>query len=244
MEGDFLEEEEKAIEKEKLLDHIAGLQRGYYLRILAIVLFLVFGALSIKVNGPGFLYFLKIGSKPINIGNARELVAKGTRFLDLPSDSYVKVDALMITGPANTKVYNFFFSPLLNLVVRTKLPLGRPSMRESRYTVPKGLVFLLQERKVMPEDFTTNFNATGRLIKLQDYSAWKGGLHDFYGDLVKGNESKSYILLDGDTPFSDIWDALALFALAFGLLLSIFLMLRQRKALILAHQDLPANLVS
>jgi len=244
MQGDFLENEEIAIEKEKILENISGLQRGYYLRVLAVVLFLAFGVLSIWVNGPGFLYFLKIGSKPVNIGNARELVAKGTRSLDLPSDSYVKVDRLMITRPANTKVYNFFFSPILNLIVRTKLPLGNPDLRAARYTVPDKLVFLLEDRKVMPEDFTTNFNAHGRLIKLSDYPAWKGGLESFYGDLVKGNETKTYVLLDGDTPFSHIWDAVALFAMAFGLLLSIFLMFRHRKALIEARHDIPMDIMS
>lgn len=244
MDNDFLEKEEKIIKKEKLIEQLSGLQRGYYLRIAAIVLFLVFGVLAIKVNGPGFLYFLKIGSKPVDIGNARKLVASGKRSINLPSDSYVKVEDLMVTGAAGTKIYNFFFSPLLNIVVKTKLPLSQPDLRASRYTIPEGLVFLLEERKVMPEDFTTHFNARGRLIKLQDYPAWKGGLQKFYGDSVKGNESKSYILLDQDTPLSHIWDVLALFALILGLFLSIFLTLRQRRIIIQTRQEIPMDIMS
>ncbi len=237
MDNNAIENERVELEKEKQVNLLASLQRGYYLRIVAVVLFLGFGALAIKRNGPGFLYFLKFNSPPTDLGNARKLVASGHRFIDMPSNSYVKVEDLMITKPANTKVHKFFFSPLLDIVVRTKRPLDIPDLRPSRYPVPAGLVFLLQERKVEPEDFSTHFNAEGRLVKITEYPGWKGGLQKFYGSLLKGHENKAYILFDQDTPWSHVWDAVALFALAAGLLLSVFLVIRQRKLILKARTE-------
>ena len=215
-------------EEEKRKAELARLQQGFYLRIGAVILFLALGALAIRSNGPGFLYFLKVGSPPMDLGNARKVVAAGKRYLDLPSNSYVKVRGLIVTRPASTKIYNFFFSPLLNLVVRTKLPLDRPKLRVSQYVVPEGLLFLLEDRKVMPEDFTTNFSAEGRLVKLKDYSGWSGGLENFYGKALKGQEGHAYIIFDGDTPWSHAWDAVALVSVLLGLILADWSAIRKR----------------
>jgi hypothetical protein len=51
-------------------------------------------------------------------------------------------------------------------------------------------------------------------------------------------EGQAYILFDGDTPWSHIWDAIALASVLIGLLISVISAIRKQRDLVQAQKEL------
>ena len=229
---DFFEDEDLSKEErlERLEDELLNARRGLYYRVGLLGILIIAGVFAIFRLGPGFIYFFKFNTPPIDLGDARKVVSSGKRYLNLPSNTYVKVENLIVSQPAKTKTFKYFYSPLFNMIVRTKrpLPMGLPTA--SNAIIPQGLLFLLQERIVFVSDFTTHFNAQGRLIKLEDFPAWRGGLKTLYGQYIEKLGGHGYILLDGDTPMAHIWDVVAIGGLVIALIFGMIIVFRQKNA--------------
>jgi len=166
---------------------------------------------------PGLRYFLK-NPPLLDLGDLRELAAQGKRQLDPRSDAFVRVKGLMVTHRAESSRYNYFWSPLFNIMVRTARsvpPSPPPSDRIVDNEIPAGLEFLVEQRKVFPEDFSVSFDAEGWLMHLRDAPQWNGPVGDYVRDVLNLSDSEidaAYMLLDGEAPRLKFKDAAFLLA--------------------------------
>lgn len=156
------------------------------------------------------------GGELQDIGDVRELRAKGVKELPAKPGSYVRLRNLIVSrAELGTKKYNFFFCPIYRVLVRTPRPLPEGSIRVAQAEIPEGLEYLVEQRKVWPEDFALHFDAEGWLLTLQKVPGWDKGIREWVKNELKLTDEEienSFALLDGETPGSQYWALLVLIA--------------------------------
>ncbi|MBM4397620.1 MAG: hypothetical protein FJ087_18270 [Deltaproteobacteria bacterium] len=154
---------------------------------------------------PGIAYFLEHPDL-VSYGDVRELRAKGTKALDARTNSFVRLENLVVTNRAETSRYNYFWCPVFDVLVRTAAPLPPipvPSGRIYEAEIPAGLEFLVEQRKVFPEDLSVRFDAQGRLVRLRDAPGWSGPVGQYARDVLRLADAEAdaaWALLDGESP--------------------------------------------
>lgn len=193
---------------------VARAKKTLYRRLaLAIVVTLV-SLWSVEAFRARIAYFFS-GSEPIDLGDVRSQRASGKEPLSAPPWSYVRVRNLLVTRDSlGSKTYRYFYCPVSNLVVRTQRPLPEGSMRVSQAEIPAGLEYLVEQRKVFPEDFTRSFDAEGWLVPIEEVPGFKDPHFQTWlrEELrLEGEELKKVMgLLDGERPGSQIWPIVVL----------------------------------
>lgn len=160
-----------------------------------------------------FRYFLSGGDDPVDLGDVRALRSSGRSSLDVASNSYVRLENLVMTYEAESDTYQYFFCPLFNVVVRTPRTLPEKEIYRS-VEIPSDLLYLVENRLAFAEDLTTGFSGEGRLLRADDAPRLRF-LYEAYARTVTNPipPEETWIFLDGDTP-STYWPYAAGYALA------------------------------
>lgn len=191
---------------------------GMRLLIRAVIAVAVVGVMVYVVPAsvwPRISYWLDAPAL-VNLGDIRALRASGTRTLQAAPGSFVRIENLIVTKRAETSRHNFFWCPLFNILVRTKAslpPVPVPSGRIAEVEVPEGLDFLIEERKIFPEDLAVRFDAQGWLLRLTDIPGWKGPVGQYAREalgLSDEEAARSFALLDGEAPDMPVREVLLL----------------------------------
>ncbi len=161
----------------------------------------------------------------VDVGDVRALRASGVETLPASPGSYVRLENLIVSrDEVRTRTYRFFFCPIYRVLVRTARPLPEGSMRVAQAEVPEGLEYLIERRKVFPEDFALHFDAEGWLRPLREVPGWDAGLGDWVrNDLKLSDEeiASSFALLDGETPRGQVWAVVVLASSVLAVLASL-----------------------
>jgi len=187
-------------------------------KALVFILALVVAVWSVASFKANLVYFFA-NRTPVNIGDVRELRARGVTKLDVAPNSYVRMENLIVGYPElETNKYRFFFCPIFNVLVRTTTPLPEVSLRTAQTEIPEGLEYLIQERRVPLEFFATHFNAEGWLMPVSEVPGFKAGIEEFLKKNVGLSDSEireAYALLDKETPNKQLFALLILVAAIF-----------------------------
>lgn len=159
------------------------------------------------------------GGDLVDLGDVRALRASGVEVLPARPGMYVRLRNLIVSrDEISTRTYRFFFCPIYRVLVRTARPLPEGSLRVAQAVVPEGLEYLIEQRKVFPEDFALHFDAEGWLLPLDRVPGWKSGLEQWVRTDLKMTDAEiasSYALLDGETPGGQVWSVVVLFSSLF-----------------------------
>ncbi len=174
---------------------------------------IVVAAWAVHGSRDRLAYFFS-GGERVDVGDVRALRASGVKTLPVRPGSYVRLENLIVSrDEVRTRTYRFFFCPIYRVLVRTARPLPEGSMRVVQAEVPEGLEYLIERRKVFPEDFALHFDAEGWLLPLDRVPGWDAGLRDWVrNDLKLSDEeiASSFALLDGETPRGQVWAVIVL----------------------------------
>lgn len=158
-------------------------------------------------------YFFSAGER-VDVGDVRALRASGVETLPARPGSYVRLENLIVSrDEVRTRTYRFFFCPIYRVLVRTARPLPEGSVRVAQAEIPEGLEYLVEQRKVFPEDFALRFDAEGWLLSLDKVPGWDAGIREWVRDDLKLSEEEiasSFALLDGETPRGQVWAVVVL----------------------------------
>lgn len=154
------------------------------------------------------------GGERVDVGDVRALRVSGVETLPASPGSYVRLENLIVSrDEVRTRTYRFFFCPIYRVLVRTARPLPEGSMRVVQAEVPEGLEYLIEQRKVFPEDFALHFDAEGWLRPLREVPGWDAGLRDWVRNDLKLSDEEvaaSFALLDGESPRGQYWAVIVL----------------------------------
>ena len=181
---------------------LVGARRKLLMRLILFV-FLVSATawfLSQSDKRARFWHWLGI-SEVVNAGDVRAARASGKTALDVPPGAQARVENLLVTHPAAGKTNNYFYCPIYGILVRTPRSLPEPSGRLTDTEIPAGLEYLLQQRKVLPEDFSQRFDAEGWLLPLREAPGFRGGIEEYVRNTLKLSDAEfdvSWALLDGE----------------------------------------------
>lgn len=185
------------------------------MRLRAVLFVAVVGVAAWAIHGyrNHIAYFFQ-GGDLVDVGDVRALRASGVDTLPVRAGSYVRLQNLIVSrDEVRTRKYRFFFCPIYRVLVRTARPLPEGSVRVAQAEVPAGLEYLIQQRKVFPEDFALRFDAEGWLIPLREVPGWDAGIRDWVLNDLKLSEQEvdaSFALLDGETPHGQYWAIIVL----------------------------------
>ncbi|NOZ01912.1 MAG: hypothetical protein GXP54_08500 [Deltaproteobacteria bacterium] len=208
---------------------LVAARKRVIVRALISLAVLVIGFWALKIHEPGIKYFIS-GGDLVDFGDVRKARASGKTALDVKPGSYVRLKNLMVTNQAEGRKYKYFFCPIYNVLVRTTRPLPERSIRVSRAVIPDGLDYLVEQRRVWVEDFSTSFDVQGWIMPLKDMPGWNGGLRDYVlkppgpgqrAILTKDEVNTAWALLDGESPASEYWAFIVLVSVIFVVLASI-----------------------
>jgi len=211
------------------LKAVATARKRMVTRALLAALILVVGVWAIKTHEATLVYYFTGGDRA-DLGDVRQARASGKESLDARPGSFVRLENLMVTNVANSKKYNFFFCPIYKVLVRTTRPLPERSLRVARTVIPTGLEYLVEQRRVWVEDFSTRFDAEGWIMPIREAPGWDGGLRDLVMTppepdrrpiLEPGEEETAWVLLDGESPKSHYWALIVLISVVFVVLASL-----------------------
>jgi hypothetical protein len=193
----------------------SGKNKAVAKRALVFVVAVVVALWSVMSFKANLIYFFA-NRTPVNIGDVRQLRAKGVTKLDVKPNSYVRMENLIVGYPElETKKYRFFFCPIYNVLVRTESPLPEVSLRVGQTEIPEGLEYLVEQHRVPLEFFATHFDAEGWLMPVTEAPGFKAGIEEFLRKNVRLSDSEireAYALLDKETPNKQIFAVLILFA--------------------------------
>lgn len=160
------------------------------------------------------LAYFFYGGDLVDVGDVRALRASGIKALPARPGSYVRLQNLIVSrDEVRTRTYRFFYCPIYRVLVRTARPLPDGSVRVAQAEVPAGLEYLIEQRKVFPEDFARHFDAEGWLRPLREAPGWDAGLKEWVTHdlrLSDGEVDASFVLLDGETPRGQYWALIVL----------------------------------
>lgn len=198
-------------------------------RALLAALILAVSVWALKTHETTLVYYFTGGDR-IDLGDVRQARASGKVGLGARPGSYVRLENLMVTNVAGSKKHSFFFCPIYKVLVRTTRPLPERSLRVARTVIPAGLEYLVEQRAVWVEDFSTSFDAEGWLMPMKEAPGWDGGLRDLVMTpaepdrrpiLAAGEEEDAWVLLDGESPGSHYWALIVLISVVFVVLASL-----------------------
>lgn len=180
--------------------------RKFYFRLVIFLFVTILSIICLFMTKEEFFYFLKLNDAPVKIGDIQKRKILGLKELNIPHNSFVEMQGLIMTKEAETKKYNYFYCPLYNIIVQTKKPLPEKQyFRIGNLTIPDELTFLIEMRKVFPEDFSQTFSGKGRVLKLSQTGRKYKNLKKYYESIFKIPVNECYLFLEGDTPLSYSW---------------------------------------
>ncbi len=208
-----MEEEVPISDREEVRRTVAMARKRVRFRAGLCVAVVVVAAWAIGSYRPRLVYFFA-GGDLVDVGDVRALRASGVETLPAQPGSYVRLRNLIVSrDEVRTKTYRYFFCPIYRVLVRTARPLPEGSVRVAQAEIPEGLEYLVEQRKVFPEDFALHFDAEGWLLPLQEVPGWKAGIRDWVRNDLKLSDQEvaaSYALLDGETPTGQYWAVIVL----------------------------------
>jgi len=210
------------IEEESPKREVAAARKRVYARGALFVLILAVSAWALNTYSARLAYFFEPGD-PVDLGDVRTLRANGRASLDVAPESFVRLDNMMVTNRAEDRKFNYFFCPIYNVLVRTERPLPDRSLRVARAEIQDGLEYLVEQRRVFVEDFTTSFDGQGWIRRIKDAEAWEGGLREYVIEspqLSAEQAESAWILRDGESPVSHYWSMIVLVSVVFVVLAS------------------------
>ncbi|PKN54907.1 MAG: hypothetical protein CVU56_24085 [Deltaproteobacteria bacterium HGW-Deltaproteobacteria-14] len=213
------------------------LSYGVQLRLVVSVVLIGITAFFMYKTRDSFSYWLT--GDPAELGDLREAWATGTRQLDVPSNTYVHLDGLVISrvytqsrGPdadptADEPVYKLFFDPMFNIVVRTTRDLPRPKWNHmGMMEIDDRFIDLIKQKRVFPSDLTVSFGGNGRLIQASDVPEDMRRAMNTYARDTKLEADNLWVFLDDDTPSKHSLAGIVWGLAAIVPLVSLFFLLR------------------
>lgn len=130
-----------------------------------------------------------------------------------PAGVHVRLANAIVTYEAGSKEggFNFFYSPLYRIVVRTKEDFP-PKRTGTSFQVEDHLVPFLARHEIEPQDLTSGFAGEGRLYRASDVPEVVRTLLEYYGPGIRAPLDQAWVFLDGETPAS-CWPFVLLWAL-------------------------------
>lgn len=155
------------------------------------------------------------GGEAVDLGDLRVRHRTEAR-LDLPSDTHVKFTNAIVTYEAGSAEggYNFFYSPLYRLIVRTKRDFP-PKRTGHTFQVEDHLVEMIGKHEIEPVDLSSGFDGEGRLYRATELPEVAKSLLTYYAPGIRAPLEEVYVVLDGETPAA-AWPYLALWLVALG----------------------------
>lgn len=213
------------------------LSYGVRLRLVVSVVLIGVTAFFMYKTRDSFSYWLT--GDPAELGDLREAWATGTRQLDVPSNTYVHLDGLVISrvytqsrGPEadatkDEPIYKLFFDPMFNIVVRTTRDLPRPKWNHmGMMEIDDRLIDLIKQKRVFPSDLTVAFGGNGRLIRASDVPEDMRRAVNTYARDTKLEADNLWVFLDDDTPSKHSLAGIVWGLAAIVPLVSLFFLLR------------------
>jgi len=185
------------------------LSYGVRLRLIVSLILIGVTAFFMYKTRDSFSYWLS--GSPQELGDLREAWATGDRTLEVESNTYVKLDGLIISrvysqtrspdDAPDDPVYKLFFDPMFNIVVRTARELPRPAWNHmGMMEIDDRLIDLIKQKKVFPSDLTVSFGGSGRLIRAADVPEDMRRAVNTYARDTKLETEDLWVFLDDDTP--------------------------------------------
>jgi hypothetical protein len=139
--------------------------------------------------------------------------------LDQPSGLHVRFSNAIVKHEAGSQEggYNFFYSPLYHLIVRTKQDFPAKRMGHS-FQVEDHLVEMIARHEIEPVDLSSGFAGDGRLYRATDLPGIVSPMLEYYGPGVRAPVEQIYVFLDGDTPASN-WPYVLLWLAALAVMI-------------------------
>ena len=130
-----------------------------------------------------------------------------------PAGTWVRLANAVVTYEAGSAEggYNFFYSPLYRIVVRTKKDFP-PKRVGGTYQVEDHLVPLIARHEIEPQDLTSGFDGEGRLYRASEVPGLVRTLLEYYAPGIHAPLDQAWVFLEGETPVS-AWPYLLLWAL-------------------------------